>query len=61
MHFLFKSGGKDVPMQGVDWIVLSANAVGIAIVTAATMHANAPTHQVADTASPTAIEVASLD
>ena len=47
MQFLLKSNGKDIPMNGVDWIILSANAVGIAIVFLAVSHANSPTQTVA--------------
>lgn len=48
-------------MQGVDWIMLGANAIGMAIVVAATFHANRPNHSLAKTATSTTVEVASLD
>jgi len=61
MQWLLKCSTKDVPMNGLDWIVLSANALGVAIVVSATIHANSNSASFAESTSPAPIEVASLN
>ena len=60
MLFLFKSKGDETPCGGMDWIVLGANSLGLAVVMAATLHANSPVQAVVAEA-PAAIELASLE
>ena len=60
MQWLLNCKSKDIPMSGVDWIVLSANALGVAIVVLATLHANGTATQYAQTTPPHAVEFASL-
>jgi len=61
MQWLFHSKSKDIPMKGLDWIMLSANAVGIAIVTAATLSAQSHQNSYAENEKPAPMELASLD
>lgn len=61
MQWLLTSKTNDVPMSGVDWIVLTANAVGVAVVVLASMQAHTSDHNYAAVAPSASIEVASLD
>jgi hypothetical protein len=60
MQFLFKSKANDAPVEGVDWIVVTANAVAVAIVMAATLNASVTAQYSATTDPSTDIELASL-
>lgn len=42
MQWLFKSKSKDIPMGGIDWLMLGANGIGLVIVLAASLSAHAP-------------------
>lgn len=59
MQLLLNSSGEDIPMNGVDWIILLANGVGVAIVALAVTHANAPDETYAQGSSD--IEISSLN
>ncbi|MGB3243969.1 MAG: hypothetical protein WBB25_05515 [Sulfitobacter sp.] len=59
MQFLLNAKDNDIPMKGVDWIILTANAIGLAIVISATVHANAPSVSFAQASIET--EIASLN
>lgn len=61
MRWLMRSKTKDIPTKGVDWIMLGANAIGMAIVITATLHAQTPHSSFAQTDAPTPVEIASLD
>lgn len=57
MQWLLTSKTKDIPMGAVDWLMLSANGVGLAIVLAATLQAQSP----GDGATKNGVQIASLD
>lgn len=61
MQWLFKSKGTDIPMNGVDWIVLTANAVGVAVVVLASTQANMSTADYAQTPMVETVTLASLN
>lgn len=62
MQWLFKAKTEDAPVDGIDWIVMTANVLGVVTVIAASMHANAE-NPAADyaTAQPSVLVIASND